>query len=306
MSKCRIALLGNPINKSESPVVYGVLSSLTGIDIQYDLRQCPDFRAAVSDLLSSGYDGFNITLPFKTTAADSVARLMPTAAECNAANCAKFIATDSQDCKFPAEADNTDAQAFLWALRDRICGNGKECAAANYPWLPYSMDLGKMTILKEKKAAILGAGGAAMASAWAFAKMGIGNIVFHARNIGKAEKIASKMKSIFPNTVFYAAVLPENGIEYPEFFANATPLGMYGGKVPAGISEKTVLVADWPYLKCGTDFICDSEKLGIECISGMELLLRQAILNLRFWTGADICGLYGKSAAILHGKGYKI
>lgn len=302
MRRLKLALLGSPVSKSMSPFIYGVLSGICGIDIHYDLIECSTggFATAASELRNKGYDGINITLPHKEQAAALFSDLTNTARECEAANCVRFASQGgNKDGIITATAENTDSQGFLWALRGKICGNGMRCAAANYPWLPSPVSSEAKDILNTKTAAILGSGGAARASVWALGNIGIGNIVFYARNLQKAEKIAAKMGETFPETHFSVRKIPENGIDSGDIFINATPLGMYGGNVPVNMSEKTVLIADWPYSANGTDLILSSEKQGIATISGMELLLRQAILNLRFWAGINIAGMYEKAAKYL-------
>lgn len=286
MRSLKLALLGSPVSKSMSPFIYGVLSGICGIDIHYDLIECSagGFAAAALELRKNGYDGINITLPHKEQAVALFSDLTNTARECEAANCVRFASHGgNKDGIVPATAENTDSQGFLWALRGKICGNRMQAK----------------DILNTKTAAILGSGGAARASAWALGNIGIGNIVFYARNLQKAEKIAAKMCEIFPETRFSVLKIPENGIDSGDIFINATPLGMYGGNVPVNMSEKTVLIADWPYSANGTDLILSAEKQGIATISGMELLLRQAMLNLRFWTEINISGMYGKAAKYL-------
>lgn len=299
MQMIHLALLGSPVNKSLSPMVYGMLSEISGFLIHYSLLKCsPEgFHAMVLALLQNGYSGFNITLPYKEMAAGLFSDLSDVAKECGAANCVKFLPGEAQkNGIIAAQADNTDATALLWALRDRICGSGQKCSAANYPWLPSPVSAGEKEILKGKKAVILGSGGTARASAWALGKMGIGHVVFFARNNAKAQEISAKMGGFFPETHFSVQKMPQTSIESVDFFINATPLGMYGGNVSSNLYEKTALIVDWPYSADGTDFIISAGKKGIPAISGMELLLRQAVLNLRFWTGADISGMYEKAA----------
>jgi len=302
MRTLKLALLGSPVSKSLSPLIYGTLSGICGIDIHYGLIECSagEIAAAAMKLRNNGYGGINITLPHKEQATALFSELTNTARECGAANCVKFLPDGgTKPGVIAAKAENTDSQALLWALRSRICGNGKQCSAENYPWLPSPVSSEAKDILMTKTAAILGSGGAARASAWALGKIGIGNAVFFARNLEKAEKIAAKMGVIFPETRFYVRKMPENGIDSGDIFINATPLGMYGGSAPANLSEKTVLTADWPYSAEGTDLILSAKKKGIAAISGMELLLRQAILNLRFWAGMNISGIYEKAAKAL-------
>ena len=299
MPALRLALLGSPVGKSLSPAVYAVLSDICGIEIDYRLLECPagEFASAAEGLRQKGYCGFNITLPHKEMAAGLFSNLSAAARDCGAANCVKFLPeSGTSPGIIAAQAENTDSQALLWALRGRICGNGLQCSAANYPWLPNPVSFGEKEVLKGKTAVILGSGGAARASAWALGNIGIGNIVFYARNLQKAEKIAAKMCEIFPETHFSVRKIPENGIDSGDIFINATPLGMYGGNFPVNLSEKTVLIADWPYSATGTELILSAERQGIAAISGMELLLRQAILNLRFWAEINIAGMYEKAA----------
>ena len=314
MSAFRFALLGNPVSKSKSPFIFSLFSKLTGMQLEYGLFSCDERNlfSVIKKLYLEGYRGFNVTLPHKTAVFSLIQDKLPEAS-CGALNCVRFIRNDdgmicagSLSSLPPeiAQGSNTDAAAFLWALKEKIAGSGKSCSAKAVPWHEDSFSDEEKNFLSGKSALIFGTGGAARASAWAFGKTGFGKVFFCGRSIKKAESLAVFFRKIFPKTVFSSCEFPADGIfsifsesacnkcfSAADVIVNATPLGMYGDdNAPqtfacAGKQNNFKLVADWPYRSGGTSFAKAAEECGAFIISGQELLMRQAVLSLRFWTG---------------------
>ncbi len=70
----KLAVFGNPIAHSLSPVIHGLFGELAGIDLHYAKRLVSrdDFAAAARDFFADGGMGINITVPFKIDAYDFV------------------------------------------------------------------------------------------------------------------------------------------------------------------------------------------------------------------------------------------
>ena len=312
MAAFRFALLGNPVSKSKSPAIFRIFSKLTGMQLDYELFHCDerDLFAVIKKLYFEGYCGFNVTLPHKTAVFSLVQDKLSEAA-CGALNCVRFIGNDagmkqigSLTSLSPeiAQGSNTDAAAFLWSLKEKLSGSGKSCSVKAMPWRSDSFSYEEKKFLSKKSALIFGTGGAARASAWAFGQTGFGKVFFCGRSIKKAESLAVFFQEIFPKTVFSSCRFPGNGIfsiftehgcglPAADAIVNATPIGMYGDdNIPqdfaqAGRKNSFKLAADWPYCNGGTPFAKAAEAGGAFIISGQELLMRQAVLSLRFWTG---------------------
>ena len=67
MKTHRLAVLGNPVSHSRSPQIHEAFARQVGVSLSYEKIEVPagEFTQVASQLQSSGYSGFNITLPYK-------------------------------------------------------------------------------------------------------------------------------------------------------------------------------------------------------------------------------------------------
>ncbi len=135
----------------------------------------------------------------------------------------------------------------------------------------YMLDIAKIDV-NGKKAVVLGAGGASATVCEVLKRRGASEIIV----IGRAD-----------NT-------PENIARHSdaEIVVNATPVGMYpdneGLPVDITLFKRCVGVADLIYNPARTNMICDAEKLGINCISGLTMLVAQAKRACEIFLGKEI------------------
>lgn len=248
-------LVGLPISKSLSRDVFAAFSGLTGEEIVYLLIECDpdDLGPLITSLKTNGWAGFNVTIPYKQKVCAMLNLADPAAKACGAVNAVRFG-------RAGLEGTNTDAHALVGALD--ACGFG----AAG------------------RTAAVFGSGGAAASSGWALGRSRAAAVTFHARNTAAAAALAARLGEAFPQTAYSAApfVKPARGTE---IFVNATPLGMYQPGRPPCEPGPGQLCADLAYAPGGTEFSNEAGRAGAAVIDGLSLLVWQAALSLRFWTG---------------------
>ena len=253
--RIKAGLLGGPLNKSMSPLLFKLFSGVTGEDYDYALKE--NRGRGLENLLKlikkEGWAGFNVTLPLKGKIIPLLTSMTPEARAVGAVNAVRINGEK-------LIGHNTDAQAFLYALR------------------------GSKAPVKGRVCAVWGSGGAARAALWALAVKGAGELHIHARSSVRARSLSRHFKKIFPDTVFKVkdfGVLPDQAAAV---FVNATPLGMYKPlnralkfNGPAG-----ALYCDFAYARGLTPFL--KNKPGVK-INGLDLLALQAVKTLEFWTG---------------------
>ncbi|MDP2804342.1 MAG: shikimate dehydrogenase, partial [Gallionellaceae bacterium] len=63
----KYAVVGHPISHSKSPLIHQAFAAQTQQDISYVAIESPldGFKATIERLLSEGYKGCNVTVPFK-------------------------------------------------------------------------------------------------------------------------------------------------------------------------------------------------------------------------------------------------
>lgn len=274
----KAGLLGRPLSHSLSPEVFNIFSRLLGIQIVYSLREteASGLTSEIAGARAEGWSGFNITIPHKQAVLSMLNLSDPAASAAGAVNAVRFG-------RAGLEGLNTDARALLHAFQEHgISAQGKS-------------------------AVVFGAGGAAGAAGWALGRARAASVCVLARNTGQSGALIERLSDCFPETVFTSGpfAAPENT---PEIVVNATPLGMYApGALPFKPGPLSVC-ADFAYTPAGTEFTGTARAAGAKYIDGLELLVTQAALALKFWTGlpaGDIVKFTREALALLREKTVK-
>lgn len=251
----KAGLFGSPVSNSLSPDLFRIFSRLCGVEMSYEAREVKpgELKLAAGQAAASGWVGFNVTIPDKQ-AACALLRLADPAARAagavNAVRCAKG----------GFEGLNTDARALVEIFSERGLS------------------------LTGKTVSVFGSGGAAGAAGWALGRGRAARVTFRSRSHHQASALTARLEECFPDTVFTAAPFTEP--EAPEdILVNATPLGMYEPGTPPCSPSAGALCIDLAYAPGGTPFIKAAAAAGARTIDGLEILVWQAALSLRFWAG---------------------
>lgn len=271
----KAGLIGHPVSRSLSAEVFAAFSALGDEEIAYSLLDCSpaDMPLLIPTLKPQGWAGFNVTIPYKQKVCAMLNLADPAAKACGAVNAVRFG-------RAGLEGTNTDAHALVNALDEA----GFTAAGAD--------------------AAVFGSGGAAASSGWALGRARAASVTFRARNGSAAAALAGRLAECFPDTVFAAAPFeaPEKA---PVILVNATPLGMYQPGRPPCEPERGQLCVDLAYAPGGTEFSAAALAAGARSIDGLALLVWQAALSLRFWTGrpaGDIVEFKKQALSLLEKK----
>ncbi|MDA8243465.1 MAG: hypothetical protein M0025_05025 [Elusimicrobia bacterium] len=251
----KAGLVGHPLSKSLSIKVFEVFAGLTGEEIDYAPVDCApeDLARTIPSLKAQGWAGFNVTIPYKREVCAMLDLADPAAKCCGAVNAVRFG-------RAGLEGLNTDARALLQAIEE-----------AGFS-------------ARGGKAVVFGSGGSAASSGWALGRAAAASVTFRARNRAAAEELASRLSSAFPDTLYGWAPF-EAPPDAPDILVNATPLGMYASGGPPAAPARGALCADLAYAPGGTGFTAAAKAAGALAIDGLSLLVRQAALSLRFWSG---------------------
>jgi shikimate dehydrogenase len=258
-----LALLGDPVDHTNSPVVHQTAMDRLGMRGAYiPYRTSPgDVADAISDLAAAGARGANVTVPLKMEAATSVDHLGRSARKCGAVNTIVFE-TDGT-----TRGENTDADGVAKVAGELLGGSGS----------------GKTTL-------VLGTGGAARGAAVGLADWGA-HVLATGRNpdhlatmISDLEGLAEPVNAVFLNDVAGSV----------DLLVQATSQGMrgvpaQGPVVPVKVLEETAAkaVLDMVYHPGGTDLVLAARIIGLPSHGGERVLLHQAAVGFRHWTGRD-------------------
>lgn len=262
----KFALIGYPLGHSLSAVIHQAGFKSLGINASYEILETPpdDLVDRLKYLKANNYKGFNVTIPLKLPISLFVNEVD------KYADLARAVNTVSIEADKSLKAYNTDVIGFKRAIPSDIN-------------------------LKGQKAAILGTGGAAHAACVALTECGVKEIAFFTRNIPNSIDLMNYVRRKFPNVEFnvYQIENIRNLGEYA-LLVNTTPIGMLGkaGDMmpiePYALKtlNTNAVVYDVIYNPKKTVLIKEAEKLGLRTITGLDMLIYQAIAAQEIWFGS--------------------
>lgn len=247
----RLAVLGNPVGHSRSPAMQSAALAELGLGDEWSyeaIEVAPDaFDARVRAMPGEGFAGANVTVPHKGAALALADELSETAREIGAANTLVFAEGE-------VRAENTDAEGFLRSL-------------------PGSPD--------DKRALVLGAGGAARAIVWALLREGAEVEVWNRTEL-RSQHLCEELGGV--------SVAAPDQTAY-ELIVNTTAVGL-GGEDPfvelplaAGAFAASQIVVDMVYGGEPTALLRAAAAAGATTVDGIEILVQQGALSLETWTG---------------------
>jgi shikimate dehydrogenase len=229
-----------------------------GLDWAYVAFDVPpaSLRGALGGVRALGIGGLSVTIPHKEAAARLVDKLSTTADALGAVN---TVVPEGDVLR----GENTDGAGFLRAVQD-----------------DEGFDVGGRRCL------VVGAGGAARSVVRALAGAGAAEVVVVNRTRSRAESVAGLAPGC--GRVGVAAEAGE-----ADLVVNATPLGMAGGGLedelpidPAHLGPGQ-LVIDLVPNPAITPLVDAARERGAVATNGLGMLVHQAALAFRLWTGID-------------------
>jgi shikimate dehydrogenase len=256
-----IYLFGYPLGHSISPAMQNAALAARHIRAtRYVKNPMPPekMREMISALRAPHCLGANVTVPHKQTIMPHLDELTNLAREIGAVN--TILKKDGK-----LIGDNTDAYGFSQALRVRKISP------------------------KNARVAILGAGGAAAAAAYALAQEGAQEIIFLNRTLSRSVELADRLHKQFPEVAL--ALNDWEALDEMHLLINATSVGMAPkiGESPLptrSVIPRHAVVFDLVYNPPVTKFLREANARGARVIGGLEMLVYQGARAFELWTGA--------------------
>ena len=260
-----VGLIGYPLHHSLSPAMHNAAFAEMGLDWCYlPLPVKPNsLSEAVAGLRALGFQGANVTIPYKE-------RVM------------EFLDTNSE------AAQAIGAVNTILVRGEKLCGH-------NTDWMGFLRALREGGFEpSEKTALVLGAGGAARAVVYALAREGARVVVLN-RTPERAQALVQALSS-FTDASLEAFPLSEvtlaREVRDVQLLVNATPVGMYPetehSPVPEGLPlPSSLTVFDLVYNPLKTSLVKQAEARGLRTLGGLGMLVHQGGEAFRLWTGQE-------------------
>jgi shikimate dehydrogenase len=247
-------VLGSPIAHSLSPVLHRAAYGALGLSewsydrFEVDEEALPGFLAE----LGPEWAGLSLTMPLKRAVIPLVDEITDTAASVEAVNTVVF----KQDGR--RVGDNTDIPGMVAALRER-------------------------GIEEVESAAVLGAGATASSALAALARVCTGEVVAYVRSQARAAEMRQwgERLDIEVRTEDWADA--EQALRAPLVIAT-TPAGATDA-LAASVPERPATLFDVLYDPWPTDLAARWSAYGGAVVSGLDLLVHQAVLQVEQMTG---------------------
>ncbi|MCE5973089.1 shikimate dehydrogenase [Sinirhodobacter sp. WL0062] len=260
----RLGLIGGNITETRSPVLHATCGLSLGANVTYDLIIPAERGHSFADLLvqceTAGFDGVNVTYPFKEEAAALIPAGNPVVAAMGSANTIRFTPEGPR-------AFNTDHSGFIAAYR-KLYG---EAAPG--------------------RVLVLGTGGVGRAVAFGLADLGASEIVLYDMDAAKVASLKAALESHSGITVSTCSAHELSDLSGFDGVVNCTPLGMVGrpgSPLPADVSGPVHWGFDAVYTPEFTQFRAQIEQLGGTFLSGYELYFHQGVDAFEIFTGLEV------------------
>ncbi len=256
-------LIGYPVKHSLSPAMHNAAFQALNIDAEYRLFELKpeELESFLGNLKANNILGLNVTVPYKERVLGAV---------------------------------KLDSESFYLSqikAVNTIVVSGDILKGFNTDIPGFERDLKENINPADKKAAILGAGGAARAVAYVLAKLKAKEVYIYDIDKTKSQGIVDMVKSLFAGyPIFSVDSVGELGIENKGLLINTTPVGLSDNDpclVKEAVLHKDLFVYDLIYNPLETKLLALAKKNGLKYSNGLKMLLYQGMLSFSHWTGKD-------------------
>ena len=260
-----IALIGNPVSHSLSPIMQNAALKYLDLDLIYIALPCKDedLELVLNSLKKINCKGLNITIPHKEKVFNLCSEISPIANKLKAINTLKLNTAKEWS------GTNTDVEGFLYPL--------------------------KTLNLAKRQSVVLGSGGAARSVIQGLINLNFSTISLVSRKQSSLDKLIKNFESQIKIQGFLNNDdQVQNLIEQTDLIVNTTPVGMkktkhemnllpYGESFWKSLNSKTI-VYDLIYNPAPTHLLKFSANKGCTIIDGLQMLVAQGLKSLSFWT----------------------
>ena len=271
-------LVGNPIEHSFSPLMHNAAFKKLNIPGEYRLfqKEPEELESFLKRLENENIWGLNVTVPYKEKVLDF--------------GC--------------IELDNSACYAREIKAVNTIVKKGKGLRGFNTDVAGFLRHLNKLNFNPlNKRVAVLGAGGAGKAVAYAVAKKGISQIAIFDVDKERAEGVSLMLGELFPElNISVAEEIEQLDLINKDLLINATPIGLAKDDpclIEDSMLHEDLFVYDLIYNPSPTKLLSLAKNKGLDCSDGLGMLVYQGAFSFIYFTGTLIP--YAKIVEVMWG-----
>jgi shikimate dehydrogenase len=259
-----LGLVGEGIDRSLTPAMQEAEGRAHGLALAYRTIDASALGLGADDLAGVltwakrlGFDGLNVTHPFKQAVVPLLDDVSPDAHDLGAVN--TVVLRDGH-----AVGHNTDASGYARALRTALPGVAGD------------------------NAVMVGTGGAGLAVGYALLSEGISHLSVYDVDPARSEAAAVRLAKRFGDDRVTAVDDVAAALSEADGLVNATPIGMHGHEgmpVDPSLVEARHWVSDVVYFPLETALIAHARALGCRVVPGGGMAVGQAIGAFELFTG---------------------
>ncbi len=253
----RAAVLGSPIEHSLSPVLHG--AAYQALDLhgwRYDKIECDEpGLSRLVDSMGPEWAGLSLTMPLKRVALTVADEISPLAEAVGAANTLVFSATGPAGGR---RAGNTDVAGMVSALREA-------------------------GVARVEQAVILGAGGTAQSALAAVRELGHQSPTVLVRNLARTSGLRETADRLGMRPAISDGLFTEP-LPAADLVISTLPGGA-ADSLSATRWKPETMVLDVVYAPWPTSFAGSALAAGCPVVSGLTVLLYQAVAQVELMTG---------------------
>jgi shikimate dehydrogenase len=247
VTRARCGIVLHPAGHTLSPVLHRTAYAALGLDAEFSVYDvpAPQLGAKLRELRAAGITQLCVSLPHKEAALQL--------------------------------ADRTSDSARAMGAANTLTREGDTLVADNTDWIGVTRAVEPHGPWSGKRATVLGAGGAARAVTFALCKLGM-EVTLVNRTRARAERVAADLGARV------------GSLETPwDLLVNATSVGMAPDSAstpaPAESLRPGALVFDTVYRPLETRLLREARARGCRVQDGLEMLVNQAVEQIRIWSG---------------------
>ncbi|MEJ6549040.1 shikimate dehydrogenase [Corynebacterium sp. USCH3] len=261
-----LGLIGTDLSLSRTPPMHEAEGLAQGhptvyrrLDVLTDRLKDRSLDEILSSAIDLGFDGLNITHPFKREVLGLLDEIDPVAARLGSVNTVAI--RDGRTYGY-----NTDVTGYARGLAEQL------------------PDISKRSVVQ------VGAGGVGNAIAFALAEAGVEELQIRDVDAGRAAELAENLNTATGTSVATGAGPDgvEEAIAAADGVVNATPLGMLshpGTSFDTSCLTPEHWVSDVVYMPVSTQLLQEAEAAGCRTLNGTHMAVYQAVDAFEHFTG---------------------